>query len=117
MIPAKSWRRKRVMFRKSFHPIGERLEIVQVHARQRAVRAGALASRAAMILHAEIALGRLADGFGLLIHHEGAVLIADVHHADGVVGTIVIASLAADAGGGIDDDLPGEGLAVDRARR
>src|SRR5438105_4273311 len=81
------------------------------------MRAGALAGGTAVVLYAQIAFSRLADGLQILVHHELATRVPDVHHADRVVRAVVETCLAADAGHGIDHHLARERLAVDCARR
>src|SRR5439155_7319314 len=98
----------------SLHPVRERVQVIQVHTFQRSMRTGTLTRGPPVTFHAQIALGRLANRLVIFAHHEFTALIADVHHANRVVGAIVRTGFAANASDRIDDDLPGERLAVDR---
>ena len=80
------------------------------------MRTGPFAGRAGHLFDAQIALGGLDDGLHVLIHHEFAGGIPDFHHANGVVGSNCCSTRGGrSAGGGVDDDLAAEGIAMDGA--
>src|SRR6266496_4422037 len=101
--------------RSSLQPVREGVQIVEIDADKRAVRTGALAGRTAKLFDAQIAFGRFEDRFHFLVHEKRAGLVADFDHANRVIGTVVEAGFAADAGGRIDHDLPAKSVPVNGA--
>src|SRR5262245_11329875 len=81
------------------------------------MRTGSLAGGTAGSLDAKVTLRRLADRAKVFANHEFTAVVADVDHANRIVGTVVEARLATDAGDRVDDHLSGERFAVDGAGR
>src|SRR5262249_46633411 len=117
--PSQRWRAKGIIWkcRSSLQPIRKRVQIIQVQPRQRPVRTSAFAGWPTQLFHAEIALGRLQNRFLFLVHEEFAVLVANLHHANRLVRTIVETGFATNARDRVDHHLPTEGVAMDGAGR
>src|SRR5262245_14913040 len=84
-------------------PARKSVEVIHIDAHQGIMRAGPLASRTAHLLDAKVTFGRLADWFHFAVHHDHTLLIANLHHANGFVGTVVEAGFAADACDRVND--------------
>ena len=89
---------------------------------QRIVRAGPFAGRTAILIDAEVALGRLEDGLEILVDHPVSLAIPGLDHADRFIGAVVRAGRASDAGRLVDDHraaglvtVDGTGGAADHA--
>ena len=79
------------------------------------MRTGPLAGRSAKLLYAEVAFGRLEDGFGVGPGYNFAFAVAYLDHSDRIVRAVIETGLAANASDWIDDDFAACRAAVNRA--
>ena len=82
------------------------------------VRTGILAGGSGYLIDTQITFGGFDDWLaGFLISEEVTFLVANLDHADVLIGAAVRAGSATDTRVVVDDDLPTFGVAMDRAGR